>query len=51
MPLWAEIILIAEQFGVPPWEVIDNCSELWWGYINVFNKIRDKAYAEHKSNR
>ena len=30
VPEWASIMYAAREWGVPPWEVEEKCSQFWW---------------------
>lgn len=30
VPVWALVLLAAEDWGIPPWRVVAECDEYWW---------------------
>ena len=30
MPAWALVLEAAEAWGLPPWEIVEKCNEVWW---------------------
>ena len=30
VPPWAAVLMMAEQWGIPPWQVVEECPVEWW---------------------
>lgn len=43
MPAWALVLEAAEAWGIPPWEVAQKCSEMWWKRFLAFREARAAA--------
>jgi hypothetical protein len=37
------IIHIAEAYHIPPWQVVDECTAEWYGYMMEWMKAKAKA--------
>jgi len=38
-PDWAVIYNLANQWGIPPWQFEEECSEYWWERILTYRRV------------
>jgi hypothetical protein len=37
------VMHIAELYHIPPWQVAEDCTAEWWGYMMEWQKAKNKA--------
>ncbi len=45
MPLWVTVLLMAERWGVPPWEIEEKLTKRWYECFMVLEEEKQKAEA------
>jgi len=37
------VLHIAETYHIAPWELVENCTAEWWGYLMEWMQAKTKA--------
>lgn len=48
LPAWVAILEAAKEWGIPPWQVESEASQLWWDRWQAWYEERMKAKAPKK---